>query len=299
MTKNKKKSILIFSLGILLIYACGTKTTNTKTYETYTPTPESEDAIESSAATEINTTSSDNTSFEEDSVNTAITLIEMLEIPELKENEVVISHLGYSVSYNETHEQANWIAYELTSEELMGTVERKDRFKPDPDVATGSATVDDYKKSGYDRGHLAPAADMKWSEEVMAESFYFSNMSPQVPGFNRGIWKLLEELVRTWAKEDGALYVVTGGVLQEGLPTIGKNGVSVPQYYYKVVLDYREPEIKAIAFLIPNEKTDKEISTFVVPINRIEELTGINFFPKLEDTIEEQLESTSEFSIWD
>ncbi len=225
--------------------------------------------------------------------------LSMLEIPMMKGNSSYVSHTGFSYSYNEAHEQANWVAYELTAEELIGEAERSDNFKEDPTVTTGSASIADYRKSGYDRGHLAPAADMRWSETAMDESFYFSNMSPQVPSFNRGIWKKLEEQVREWAEENGAVYVITGGILEEWLPKIGENGVSVPNYYYKVVLDYREPDLKAIAFLMKNEGSKEPLSSFVVPINRIEELTGINFFHKLPDAIEEQLESTSDFSKWE
>ena len=111
------------------------------------------------------------------------------------------------------------VAYELTAQEVQGIVSRSDDFRADPEIITGSAALVDYRGSGYDRGHLAPAADMKWSEEAMSESFYMSNMSPQAPGFNRGIWKSLESRVRSWAVENGTVYVVTGGILSPGLPT--------------------------------------------------------------------------------
>ena len=105
--------------------------------------------------------------------------------------EQIVNHLGYSLSYNEKNEQASWVAYELTADQVRGTVKRKDSFRSDPLIKTGSASLSDYKGSGYDRGHLAPAADMKWSTTAMSESFFMSNMSPQLPGFNRGIWKKL------------------------------------------------------------------------------------------------------------
>lgn len=290
-TYTKLKPLLFSLLGLFLLASCVQSSSDTPTHETDQPTttPSSSESTEETQEA---------TSVPEENTYTVSSTIENLELPELRENETYISHTGYSFSYNEQHEQANWVAYELTSTEVQGTEERKDRFKADPDVESGSATTSDYKKSGYDRGHLAPAADMKWSETAMLESFYFSNMSPQKPGFNRGIWKELEAQVREWASEDGTLYVVTGGVLEDGLETIGKNEVSIPKYYYKVILDYNEPEIKAIAFLMPNEKTDKEISDFVVPINKIEELTGINFFYQLEDIVEEELESSSEIAVW-
>ena len=170
--------------------------------------------------------------------NIKATSITKLEIPKTNSKDKIITHTGYSLLYNETHEQANWIAYDLTAEETNKLFERTDKFISDPKVKTGTASDKDYKGSGYDRGHLAPASDMGWSTTAMAESFYYSNMSPQTPSFNRGIWKKLEELVRTCAIENNTIYVVTGPVLTNGLQTIGPNKVSVPNYYYKVVLDY-------------------------------------------------------------
>ena len=154
-----------------------------------------------------------------------------LEIPMMKGDIPIIRHLGYEFQYSEKHEQAFWVAYELTKKETEKAFERTNEFIPDPSVSTGTATVGDYSKSGYDRGHLAPAADMGWSAQAMKESFYFSNMSPQEPGFNRGIWKKLEEQVRTWAKAYDSIYVVTGPVLKDGLVQLGPNGVSIPKYY--------------------------------------------------------------------
>ncbi len=222
-----------------------------------------------------------------------------LEIPFYASDGQVIVYKGFTVSYNEKHEQANWVAYELTAEEVAGTEKRKDNFQADPQVTTGSATPDDYKKSGYDRGHLAPAADLKWSAETMNESFFMTNMSPQVPGFNRGVWKELEEQVRNWATSEGGIYVVTGGVLEDGLPTIGENQVSVPKFYYKVILDYREPSKKAIAFLMPNQKVKgKDLKEFVVSVDSVEKITGIDFFHKLSDQEEDMLEKHSAVADW-
>lgn len=218
------------------------------------------------------------------------------EIPRVEVGQVVIFHAGYSFLYNEEHEQASWVAYELTREETNNRYKRSNRFKPDPWVKTKTARNADYSRSGYDRGHLAPAADMGWSARSMAESFYYSNMSPQLPGFNRGIWKKLEELVRNWAIEHQGLLVVTGPVLKEGLKTIGANGVSVPESYYKVILDNRQPGIKAIAFLLPHSSHSGGLQSFVVPIDSVESLTGIDFFPGFPH--EEHLEKTSCVELW-
>ncbi|MDP4184350.1 MAG: DNA/RNA non-specific endonuclease [Bacteroidota bacterium] len=224
--------------------------------------------------------------------------IEHLEIPALLPNEEIVKHTGFTLSYNERNEQANWVAYELTKEETVPVVKRSNKFVPDPDVPTGSATDEDYKNSGYDRGHLAPAADMEWSPKAMAECFYYSNMSPQVPAFNRGIWKKLEERVRAWAIENQDIYVVTGPVLTKGLSTIGPHKVSVPKYYYKVILDYRAPGIKAIGFLMPNAKSMKPLESYAVSVDSVEKITGIDFFPKLPDAEEKALESTCKPQEW-
>jgi len=213
----------------------------------------------------------------------------------------VIKHSYYALSYSERHEQAEWVAYELTRESLyIPNVERTGNFRPDPKVRKASASIRDYKGSGYDRGHLVPAGDMAFSRDAMSETFYMSNMSPQIRNFNSGVWRELEENIRDWGKKFKHLYIVTGPVLTEGIrDQIGGNDVSVPELYYKVLLDLSEPEIKAIAFLIPNEVSTKHLSEFAVSINRVEELTGIDFFPKLlRDGEEEELESMNDIRLW-
>lgn len=222
-------------------------------------------------------------------------------LPQHLHNDEIIKHIAYSLSYNENAEQANWVAYKLTSKMCDNNGEqRKNNFREDKDVKTGSAVPDDYKKSGYDRGHLCPAGDMGWSEETMSESFFMSNMSPQKPKFNRGIWKQLETDVRNWAKENEELYIVTAGVLEKGLPTIGlKNKVEIPQYYYKIVLDLKGPEYKAIAFVLPNKESKEPVFKYAVTIDSVERLTHINFFPALPDSLENNLESHINIKLWE
>ena len=224
--------------------------------------------------------------------------ITKLEIPKTNLKDKIITHTGYSLLYNETHEQANWVAYELTKEETNKLYERTNKFISDPKVKTGTASDKDYEGSGYDRGHLAPASDMGWSSNSMVESFYYSNMSPQTPSFNRGIWKKLEELVRTWAVENNNVYVVTGPVLTNGLQTIGPNKVSIPNHYYKVVLDYSEPYIKGIGFILPNNETKEQLQYYAVSIDSVEKMTGIDFFPLLQDEQEELIEKTLCIKCW-
>ena len=221
-----------------------------------------------------------------------------LEIPKTNSKDKIITHTGYSLLYNEIHEQADWVAYELTKEETIKLYERTNKFILDPKVNTITASEIDYKGSGYDRGHLAPASDMGWSSTSMKESFYYSNMSPQKPSFNRGIWKKLEELVRTWAVENNNLYIVTGPVLIDELKSIGIDKVSVPKYYYKVILDFSQPSIKGIGFILPNLGSKESLKKYAVTIDSVEKFTGIDFFPLLQDKQENLIESTLCIECW-
>ena len=227
-----------------------------------------------------------------------ITPIPNLEIPKLKPNEVVIKHYAYSLSYNEPNEQANWVAYELTSEETNSTFKRANKFIQDPLVKSGTADDQDYAGSGFDKGHLAPAGDMGWSATAMKESFYYSNMSPQAPSFNRGVWKRVEELVRNWAKEYKSVYIVTGPILSNGLKTIGHDRVSVPNYFYKVILEYNSSGIKGIGFIIPNLSSREPLLNYAVTIDSVEKVTGIDFFHLLPDPQEKVIESTLNIKGW-
>ena len=222
-----------------------------------------------------------------------------LEIPETKPDEEIVSHTAYSLVYNEDHEQANWVGYMLCKERTKKVVNRNDNFRADPAIKTGSATAADYKNSKYDRGHLAPCGDMTWSFVTMDESFFFSNMSPQVPKFNQGIWEKLESLVRKWAAAYDTLYIVTGPVLEEGLPSIGANKVSIPKYYYKVVLNYTSNDIKGIGFIMPNEESSKPLQDYAITIDSVQKFTGINFYNKIPNKkYEKEIETSLCVDCW-
>ena len=212
----------------------------------------------------------------------------------------VIEDQHYLLSYDEQHEQAEWVAYELTPSEVKGSYDRTDNFRRDPKVETGSATLADYRGSGYDRGHLAPAADMSYSRTAMSQSFYLSNMTPQEAGFNRGIWRQLESQVREWTRNNGSIYVATGPVLSGRYKEeIGPNDLSVPTHYYKVILDYdRQAESKAIAFIMPNEKGEQSLKEYATTIDAVERRTGIDFFHELPDNTENKLESSVSTDKW-
>ncbi len=222
-----------------------------------------------------------------------------LEFPSVRDDESVILHHGYSLVYDEPCEQAKWIAYILTKKETEGLEERGNKFIEDPFVETGSSTNEDYAKSGYDRGHLAPAADMKWSEKAMKESFFFSNMSPQSPSFNRGIWKKLEEKMRDWAILYDSILIVTGPILKGDLKKIGVNEVCVPDYYYKVIIDYKKDKSKAIGFIMPIMVGSRPLADYSRTIDEVEKETGIDFFFQFNDEFEEKLESKICIPCWE
>lgn len=214
-----------------------------------------------------------------------------IELPKAGKNDIIIHHTAYTLSFNETYHIANWTAYELTEPETHSVVKRSNHFVPDPLMNTRCGSNEDYKGSGYDRGHLAPAADMAYSNQTMTESFYLSNMAPQQPGFNRGIWKKLEDQVRDWAVENQSVYVVTGTVLTKGLPTIGYNRITVPHYFYKAILVYHHHAGKAIGFIMPNESSKKPLSAYAVTIDSIERMAGVDLYYQLPDDEEDTLES--------
>jgi len=215
------------------------------------------------------------------------------------ESEEIETYSGFHLSYNEQHEQANWVAYILTKQMVKNDkAERNDNFRPDENIQTGSATLDDYRGTNYDRGHLAPAADMHWSEKSMDESFLMSNMSPQNQEFNRGIWKTLEEKVRDFAVENERIFVVTGPVLKDISKKIGKNNVSVPKYYYKVILDISQPNFKGIAFLMENQESSKSLTSFAMSIDNLEKFTGIDFFQNVKDSTIAKIEADFNINAW-
>ncbi|MDD4645302.1 MAG: DNA/RNA non-specific endonuclease [Bacteroidales bacterium] len=210
----------------------------------------------------------------------------------------IVRHKYYTLSYKEANEQAEWVAYLLTAAMPTSEFDRRNNFRPDPLVKTGSAELADYTGSNFDRGHLCPAEDMSFSKEAISETFYLSNMSPQNSSFNRGIWSKLEAKVRDWVLTYDSLYIVTGGVLTSDLGKIGRNKVSVPRYYYKIILHYTRDDIRMIAFLLPNKKVAGSLAQYVVATDSIEQLTGIDFFQALPDLIESKLESDCDTSKW-
>ena len=214
-------------------------------------------------------------------------------------NDTVLHHTGFTLKYSSQHRTACWVAYYITPERQKKTVARSDHFRPDPGIAPGfSATQKDYAGSGYDRGHLAPAADMSWSAEAMSESFFFSNMSPQKPQFNRGIWKKLEDQVRKWAKQYDTLLVATGPILIKDMPRLPGSRVSIPPAFYKAVVAYNQEYKTGIAFIMPNEDSPRGLIEFAVPIDELERITGYDFFACLPDDEQEKIENHFDQDCW-
>jgi len=221
-----------------------------------------------------------------------------IEIPGLGKQDRPLFHTGFSLLFDERHKQARWVAYSLTKNQRLNVAERTDKFIEDPLLNMTSASNQDYSGSGFDKGHLAPALDMSWSLQSMSESFYLTNISPQAPAFNRGIWKKLETLVRSWAAEHDSIYIVTGPVLNRSSRSIGDNKVTVPELFYKVIVSSSNNKIKGIGFLMPNKGSNAEVKDFSVSIDSVETLTKIDFFPALSDTIEASVEKERCLSCW-
>ena len=218
-----------------------------------------------------------------------------LEIPKTigKREEIVIKHLGYTVSYNNFYKTPNWVAWELTRKETEGDEGRTNKFLPDPELPEPRVVTSDYTNSGYDRGHMAPAADMKWSKQAMKESFYMSNICPQNRKLNRDDWGDLEESCRKWADKYGTIYIACGPIYDSKSPKrIGESRVAVPDRFFKVVLVYNRKNPMAMGFLFENKANHQDLKNYMVTVDKVEEETGLDFFPKVPDSIEKRIEST-------
>lgn len=221
-----------------------------------------------------------------------------LEIPVSKKKNKgeIVKHLGYTTNYDTTLLIPIWVAYELTDDEVVGTEERSNKFIPDPDLTGWCATTQDYTNSGYDRGHMAPAGDMKWDKQAMKESFYMSNICPQNHNLNAGDWKELEEQVRDWTIKNQKIYVVCGPIVGKDYKTIGENRVAVPESFFKVVLMYKDGSWRALGFLFKNESGQRKLEEYTRSVDEIEKITKLDFFSALPDEIENEIEKNKSFS---
>lgn len=218
-------------------------------------------------------------------------------LPKSTTNQVV-EHDFYTLSYHEKYEQAEWVAYQLKPQSSQNQHFERPFFIQDEKVITQSADWKNYRKSGYDKGHLCAAADMKFSKTAFDDTFLTSNISPQKHDFNEGIWNRLEQKTRYWATKYNGVYVITGGVLSDDLKTIGKENVAVPNYFYKIILKETNHKKAIIAFLVPAKDSNEPLYNFVTSVDTIEKITGIDFFPNLQDTMESTLEKSSDYKSW-
>jgi endonuclease G len=230
----------------------------------------------------------------------------------LKIKDEIVKHSAIILSYNEDHEQANWVMHIITPDILEGNTSRTNDFRTDEKVSTGSAEEADYfvrtmnedstfkyDGFGFDRGHLAPSADFRWSAKSLSESYYYSNMSPQKADFNRGKWAELEGWLREYVEENKThLIVYTAPILTTDLPKIerAKNKPSIPAEYVKIAYDPKNK--RGIAFLMPNQKIEKPIESFAINIDAVEEKMAFNFYPNLTDSIQKRVEANFDLRYW-
>jgi len=214
---------------------------------------------------------------------------------------VTVNHVGYTVSYDLKTKCPVFVEWTLTREHLsIDAVSRMDEFVPDPDIPQ-TPTTDCYSRSGYDRGHVAPAADFKWSEKAMQESFYTSNVCPQVNELNSGLWHDLEKACRRWAKYYGSVDIVSGPVFQgENTRVIGRNGclIRVPDAFFKVVLKCFKGRWYAMGWMMPNKSLQGQFNDYAVSVDDIERITGLDFFGNLDVAEQRDAESQTDTTYW-
>lgn len=227
--------------------------------------------------------------------------VQELEIPAPLKGlpEQILRRVGYTVSYNSSTRQPNWVAWHLTAAHTTGPYKRGGiKFHEDEEVPVPRAVDWDYARSGYDRGHMCPSGDNKWSEQAQEESFLFTNICPQNGGLNRGDWNEMEQQCRSWAKEYGDIYIVCGPIFYKGKhKTIGSNKVAVPDAFFKVVLCMQGTP-KAIGFVYKNVEGNRPKDSYVNTVDEVERITGFDFFPALPDRVENKVEAARNWNDW-
>lgn len=223
-----------------------------------------------------------------------------LEIPEVVDGTEwpTKSYEGFTLAFDERRHTPVWVGWELLAEETDGPETRYNTFWQDEDVY-GCATWADYRNSGYDRGHMCPSADQKWSSDAMRDCFVMANMTPQDHALNAGAWATLEKKERVWAQRDSAVVIVAGPIYSPSdSQRIGTTGVLVPSAFFKVLLAPYIDTPRAIGFIYPNSKAPGNMQDYAVTVDKVEELTGLDFFSALPDDIEQRVESSFSFNDW-
>lgn len=271
------------------------------------PTSTSDVPTETPAPTDAETSKSSNADQNNDSpaeVNEAQRSgnQKLLEMPATRRGENVVSHTGYVLSYNSETNCPNWVAWELTRQEAASQGRRSDEFAPDPALdMRHQVTTNDYKGSGYDRGHMCPAGDMKWSPTAQRECFYMSNMCPQLHALNAGGWEKVESACRRWAKQEGSVFIACGPVFSNGrkVRTIGReHTVRVPDGFFKVVLSLRKGQEKAIGFYYANNDREQTMESAAMSVDDVERMTGYDFFYQIDKAVEKRVEAQYNLRDW-
>lgn len=223
-----------------------------------------------------------------------------MELPSHSDTDCIIEYNGYTVSYDEAARIPAWVAYELTAEEANGTIGRSGKnFRPDDKAKVVQADNYDYRSSGWSRGHMAPAGDFKWDERAMWDTFYYTNCCPQDEKLNNGSWNILENKVRTYARQFGCVFVVTGPIVGQNLcGKIGAHQITVPDAFFKVLLIYSSDAYHGIAFMMLNNSSPQSLRDCCISINDVEKITRLDFFPNLDDSIEEKVEDEVDRILW-
>ncbi len=225
---------------------------------------------------------------------------EGLEIPAYTAEENILVYEGHTVSYNTSTLIPDWVAYELTDEETRGEATRFDKiFSMDPSFRKRQAMREDYRGTPWTRGHMAPAADFTWDDDAMTETFYFTNICPQNEELNKKDWQYLEKQGRYWARGHGRVWVVSGPIVGENVHgRIGDRGVVVPDAFFKALLYEKRGKYHSIAFVMGNDAERYYLQDCCLSINELENITGIDFFPGLEDAVEDEVEGQIILSDW-
>lgn len=228
----------------------------------------------------------------------------LIEIPRIQKGETILQHTGFTLSFNDSTNCPNWVAWQLTADEAQAQGERNPDFYVDPDVEEEASQVNtrDYSGSGYDRGHMCPSADMKWSTEAQHDCFYMTNICPQDRDLNGKSWERLERACRRWATKEGSVYIVCGPIYHDwrSALTIGRDHtVRVPDAFFKVVLSLRQGKEKAIGFYYVNDASQQNMEAAATTVDEIERMTGYDFFPRLDKRMEATLEAQCNLRAWD
>lgn len=296
---NQRKSISIASILIIVIIGliilimnsfANNKPTEAIQEERIETTISSVPDTEENAAEEKNTNKNSNHTKK------------LLELPLTNKKDLIISHTGYTLSFDKNTNNPKWVAWELTKDELKQVISRTNDFRGDPQVETRHRVeTSDYKGSHFDRGHMCPSADMRWSKQAQSECFYMTNICPQMPELNQKWWEHLESAERRWAKQEGAIYICCGPIYNNDkkMKTIGKDvKIRVPNAFFKVILSLRKNQEKAIGFIYANRNSRQAMEDVACSVDSVERVTGLNFYHNLPTPIEKKLEATYNLSLW-